>query len=109
MKLFTRAFAVALAMTCAAAPLSAQAQSHHPDRKPSFHQSHKPQAHRPPPKHKWARGHKVSDWKRRQHVRDYRRYGLRAPGKGQQWIKVDNDYLLVSMATGLILGLAAGR
>ncbi len=110
MKHFTRALAIALAMTCSVAPLSAQAQSHHNDRKPTYHQKHKPQAHRPPPKRpKWVRGHRVSDWKRRQPVRDYRRHGLRAPSRGQQWIRVDKDYLLISLATGVIVGIAAGR
>jgi len=42
-------------------------------------------------------------------VRDYHRYGLRKPGRGQQWVKVDNTYLLMSVATGLILGVAAAR
>jgi len=42
-------------------------------------------------------------------VRDYHRHGLRKPARGQQWVKVDNSYLLMSVATGLILGVAAGR
>jgi Ni/Co efflux regulator RcnB len=109
MKIFIRSIVAALAISCAVAPLSAQAQTYNHHKKPTYqsqkHHVQKPQVKR----HKWARGHKVSDWKRRPAVRDYKRHGLRAPNKGQQWVKVDNDYLLVSLATGLIIGLANGR
>ena len=42
-------------------------------------------------------------------VSDYKRYGLRAPGRNQRWVKVDNDFLLISVATGVIVGLASSR
>jgi Ni/Co efflux regulator RcnB len=42
-------------------------------------------------------------------VRDFHRYGLRKPSRGQQWVKVDNTYLLMSIATGVILGVNAAR
>ncbi|MCR5942714.1 hypothetical protein FG152_18115 [Ochrobactrum sp. XJ1] len=57
---------------------------------------------------KWSKGQRMSDWRRYNSVRDHRRYGLRAPGRGQQWIRVGNDYVLVSIATGVIAGLVAG-
>lgn len=57
----------------------------------------------------WKRGQKYSSWKRHRAVNDYGRYGLRRPGPGQHWIRVGNEYLLVSVATGLILGLIAAR
>ena len=67
-------------------------------------------AQRPAPsRHHWATGKRVPEWQRRQHVRDYHRHGLRRPGTGQQWVRIDNDYLLISLATGVILGMAAGR
>lgn len=67
-------------------------------------------AYRPAPsRHHWKQGQRVPNWQKRPHVRDYHRYGLRKPARGQQWVKVDNDYLLISLATGVILGLAAGR
>lgn len=68
------------------------------------------EAQRPAPKrHHWARGQRVPEWQRKQHVRDFKRHGLRQPSRGQQWVKIDNEFLLISAATGLILGLAAGR
>ncbi|WEX86850.1 RcnB family protein [Sinorhizobium garamanticum] len=62
-------------------------------------------------KHRWARGHRLSAAERRHmaYVRDYRRYKLRTPPRGQQWVRVDNDFLLISLATGVIVGLAAAH
>ncbi len=62
-------------------------------------------------KHRWAKGKKLSRSDRRQIVntRDYRRYNLRQPRRGEQWVRVDNQFLLISAATGLILGLTAAR
>ena len=57
----------------------------------------------------WKRGQRYSDWRRHPPVRDYHRHGLKRPAPGQQWIKVDNDYLLVGLATGLIAGVIAAR
>ncbi len=59
--------------------------------------------------HDWKRGQRYSDWRRHPPVRDYHRHGLKRPAPGQQWIKVDNDYLLVGLATGLIAGVIAAR
>ncbi|PDT42910.1 MULTISPECIES: RcnB family protein [Sinorhizobium] len=60
-------------------------------------------------KYRWARGHRLSPSERRHmdYVRDYRRYRLRTPPRGQQWVRVDNDFLLISLATGVIVGLAS--
>ncbi|MCB1469656.1 MAG: RcnB family protein [Rhizobiaceae bacterium] len=57
----------------------------------------------------WKRGDRYSDWRRHQQVRDWHRHGLRRPGRGQEWIRVGNDYLLVSLASDIIAGLIAGR
>ena len=54
----------------------------------------------------WKRGQRYSDWRRHRPVRDYHRYGLHRPHRGQQWIRVGNDYLLVSLLTGVIAGVA---
>jgi len=57
----------------------------------------------------WVRGNRVPDWQRRHVVRDYGHYGLRRPGHGQQWVRVDNDFLLVSIASGIIGGIIAAQ
>lgn len=130
--MFKRTILAAIAFSMLAAPM-AQAQSRYDGPRSNNHYSqpkpskpaaraphHRPQAQRPsvkphhayrpaPARHKWRQGQKVQNWQRQPHVRDYGRHGLRRPAKGQQWVKVDNDYLLISLATGVILGLAAGR
>ena len=44
------------------------------------------------------RGRVVSDWSHR---------GLRRPPHGQRWVRVDNDYVLISAATGIIASIVA--
>ncbi|MDH4990716.1 RcnB family protein [Aquamicrobium lusatiense] len=72
--------------------------NHHTAKKPNYAKHHD-----------WKRGQRYSDWRRHPPVRDYQRHGLKRPAPGQQWIKVDNDYLLVGLATGLIAGVIAAR
>jgi len=60
-------------------------------------------------KQRWERGHRVPAWQRKHVVKDYHRYGLRRPAHGQQWVKVDNDFLLISIASGLIGGIIASQ
>jgi Ni/Co efflux regulator RcnB len=129
--MFKQTILAAVAVSMLAVPM-AQAQSRYDGPRGNHHYSqphkrdawqpapqgrhaHKPlpprhHAQRPgPSRHHWAKGHRVPDWQRRQHVRDYHRHGLRKPSQGQQWVRVDNDYLLISLATGVILGMAAAR
>ena len=129
--MFKRTILTAVAISMLAVPM-AQAQSRHDGPRGNHHysQPHKPNAYKPAPqrhqarkqgpknhharrpapqRHHWARGQRVPEWQRRQQVRDYHRHGLRQPARGQQWVKVDNSYLLISLATGVILGMAAAR
>jgi Ni/Co efflux regulator RcnB len=73
-------------------------------------QKHEVKRHhvRKPVKH-WKRGQHVPSWQRKHVVRDYRHHGLRRPGHGQHWVKVDNSYLLVGIASGVIAGLVAAH
>ncbi|MGX8012720.1 RcnB family protein [Mesorhizobium sp. ORM8.1] len=57
----------------------------------------------------WRNGQRYSDWKRHQAVRDWNRHGLRRPGPGQEWIRVGNDYVLVSILSGIIFGAIAAQ
>lgn len=58
--------------------------------------------------HSWRKGERVPEQYRKQHV-DYRRHGLRPPPRGQQWVRVDNNYALINAATGLIMALSQIR
>jgi Ni/Co efflux regulator RcnB len=55
----------------------------------------------------WRRGDRLPRYYRDQYVVvDYRRHGLRAPPRGYHYVRDDRgDYLLVGIATGVILGL----
>ncbi|MGX5803171.1 RcnB family protein [Bradyrhizobium sp. Arg314] len=57
----------------------------------------------------WRNGQRYSNWKRHQPVRDWNRHGLRRPGPGQEWIRVGNDYVLVSILSGIIFGAIAAQ
>lgn len=66
-----------------------------------------PQQHRQQ-KHSWRKGERVPPQYRQQHI-DYRRHGLKKPPRGQEWVRVDNNYALISAATGLIVALSQIR
>lgn len=55
----------------------------------------------------WKRGDKYRDWRRHERVNDWQRHHLRRPGPGQQWVRVGNDYILVSILSGVIAGIVA--
>ena len=93
---------------------------------PSFAQSYRAQHHGPArhgPVHvekhvtkkviirkdRWARGHALPRQYRQSYVRDYHRYHLRAPARGQRWVRVDNQFILINSITGMIAALAAAR
>ncbi|MBS9722548.1 RcnB family protein [Tianweitania sp. BSSL-BM11] len=104
-KFFTRLVLSTAAVAMLAVPM-AQAQSRH-DTRQGHHYSQK--KHHDAKRHNWKRGERVSDWRKRAAIRDYRRHGLRAPNRGQHWVKVDNHYLLITLATGIVASIATAR
>lgn len=60
-------------------------------------------------KEQWVRGKRVPQAQRKNVVRDYHKRGLRRPADGQQWVKVNDDYLLIGIATGIISSVIAGK
>lgn len=114
-----KAILAAIALSFVGAPL-AQAQNHNSPRKPAIHKMEpsRPGMGKASPKHvqrkqapsrHFSKGQRYGDWRRHQEVKDYKRYGLQKPGRGQHWVKVDNQYLLIAGATGLIAGILAAR
>jgi len=53
---------------------------------------------------RWAKGQRLDSRYRGNgyYVNDYRRYGLRAPPRGYRWHRVNDQYVLAAVATGLI-------
>lgn len=54
--------------------------------------------------HRWERGHRY--YGPTYVVRNYDYYRLRHPPRGYHWVRANNDYLLVAVATGIILDIA---
>lgn len=109
----------AIALTFVGAPL-AQAQSYQQYQKPGHHRveqnrpgygkaPHKMDRRKAPPSRHFSKGQRYGDWRQHQEIKDYKRYGLRKPGRDQHWVKVDNQYLLIAGATGLIAGILAAQ
>ncbi|MCI9865583.1 MULTISPECIES: RcnB family protein [Rhizobium/Agrobacterium group] len=100
-------FSILIAATVLAAPV-AQAQSRHDDR--PGHRVERTVTTKKViiKKHRWDRGQRLSAAERRQMIdrRDYRRHSLREPGRGQRWVRVNNQYLLINTSNGLIISLS---
>lgn len=60
---------------------------------------------RQPPK----RGERLAEGQRGDRVSDYRRHGLKKPPRGHEWRKVDDRYVLIAVATGLITSVIAAH
>ena len=56
----------------------------------------------------WRKGAKIrdEDWQRGEHV-EYRDAHLRAPPHGYEWRRVDGNYVLAAVATGVIASVVA--
>lgn len=57
----------------------------------------------------WRRGAVLPPHYRGYVVRDYHRYRLRPPPRGYAWYQVGNDYMLATVASGLIFEIINGR
>ncbi len=60
--------------------------------------------------HKWHKGQRLAANDRRYVVNDWNQRGLRAPPRGYQWVRENNnsgDFLLVAAATGIISSILA--
>ena len=57
-------------------------------------------------KHRWNRGERMgyNDWNSAPRV-EYRRYRLRAPPRGYEWRRKNDQFILVAVATGLIASI----
>jgi len=62
-------------------------------------------------RHHWARGERLPAqyYRNRGYYVDYRAHHLRAPPRGYRWVQVDNNYVMVAAATGLIASIIANN
>jgi len=79
---------------------------HHDDRHDDRHDDHRDdhhdQGHDNRGPHHWAKGERLPSDHRGAYVSDYRKHGLKAPPRGHEWRRVDDRYVLIAVATGLI-------
>jgi len=62
------------------------------------------------PRHSnWSKGKRLPRDYRGNVVRDYGRYRLPPPRRDQQWVRVNNEYLLIGITSGIIASMVQGR
>ncbi|MGN5643542.1 RcnB family protein [Xanthomonas hortorum] len=76
------------------------------DDRRSTHNDDPRNARRGPP---YRRGERLAPDHRGNRVADYHKHHLNKPPRGHEWRQVDNTYVLIAVATGLIASVVAGR
>ncbi|WP_029916981.1 RcnB family protein [Caulobacter sp. UNC358MFTsu5.1] len=84
----------------------------HDDRHDSQWERHASKRYKAPGRYQPPRGYQARQWHRgdrlpasyrgKAYVVDYRHYGLGAPPRGYQYVRVDNDVVLAAVATGVV-------
>ena len=59
--------------------------------------------------HAPRKGEHLAQNQRGNRVADYHRHGLRKPGRGNEWRKLDDRYVLMAVASGLIIDIVSGH
>jgi Ni/Co efflux regulator RcnB len=95
---------IAMALLVSASLIASASIAQQPQPRPQSQQAAKPVAKTP-----WKKGSKLPNPQGHQPVKDPRKQGLSAPKKGQQWVRVDGQYLLITAATGAILAISTAR
>lgn len=111
-----KTLAVLLSLTLATAPVMAKGQNDDRGGPPEHAHGHKDKGNKHADKggHRGARGWSKGDVVPQAYrgasyvVSDWRAVKLKAPPPGHRWIKVDGDYVLVAIATGVIASILLG-
>ena len=100
----------AIALSLLASAGAAAAEPHHDNRNDHRYEQGR-NDHHGNRGHRWARGQRIDRtyYSDRSHYVDYRAHHLRAPPRGYQWVRADNDYALVALTTGLIASIVAAN
>ncbi|MBO9739522.1 RcnB family protein [Xanthomonas axonopodis pv. begoniae] len=77
----------------------------HDDRRNAHHDDHRNDRRGPP----YRRGERLAPDHRGSRVSDYHKHHLKPPPRGHEWRRVDNTYVLIAVATGLITSVVAAR
>ena len=97
-----RLASAAIALTMLAGPAFAGPRDH--SRNQWHNDNSQYQSHRSDHPH-WSRGDRLPDqyWQTQYVVTDWRGHHLRLPGHGRHWVRVNNQYILVAIGSGLIV------
>lgn len=91
-----------------AAPAAMAQPVHHG--KPQQTQIHKEQMRKHAPQRQaWKKGSRLPQSYRGHAVKNYSAYKLRQPPRGYHWVKVNNDYLLIGITSGIISAIVNGH
>ena len=102
--------ALALSLLAGTAAVAQPYDSHRNDRHDSRVDNRRDNNRHDVRQHRWARGERLpANYRTRSHYVDYRKHHLRQPPRGHQWVKVDNNYALVALTSGLIAQLVAAQ
>lgn len=101
----------AIILSISTSIMAASALAVPPEPHKSGHSSKQPGSQKPQAKHNsikpsrdWKSGQAIPSQYRSNNSIDYKQYNkLTKPGKNQKWIKVNNDYVLVSTSTHKIV------
>lgn len=100
-------FVIAVTALSMLAPAAALAAPRHDDHRPHAVQKHVTVKKKVVTR-RWSRGHRLPS-EYRSHAVDYRRYHLRRPGHGERWVRVGNEYLLITITSGVIASVVAAH
>ena len=102
MKVILKAALLAGVLASSASVALARPPQNHGPQRPAWHEQQASHGHH------WRKGQRLAPAQRRYVVNDWQHRGLRAPPRGYQWVRENNnsgDYLLVAAATGLIASI----
>lgn len=95
-----------------------QAPVYHYGSTPGYFEVYPSHRYRSPARYVYPSGYRSYSWRVGHHLPrpyyaptyyvDYRAYGLAPPPYGHHWVRVDNDVLLVAIATGLVADVLSG-
>src|SRR5471032_1168149 len=106
----------ALATVCMLAGSAAAFAQNHDDHRDDRNDYHPAEVHHDGPRgagprHDMMRGQRIApEYRGNQYVvDDWRGHHLSAPPRGQHWVQVGGDYVLVAVATGIIANMLLGN
>lgn len=78
---------------------AAFAQDHHPDNGRYVHHA------------EWRKGYHLpqADWGRGDHVANWQQYRLRRPPNGYEWRRIDGNFVLAAVNTGIVETVVVAR